>query len=99
MNWMLIFISFFGPLYDSNGFVSKIISDESLIYSSEISCKYTSSLINGGLKSTYHFKFNARILERKKALCITLNDWSHYQESDDIQDLTSNNLQNIIKNL
>ena len=98
MNWMLIFISFFGPLYDSNGFVSKIISDESLIYSSEISCKYTSSLINGGLKSTHHFKFNARILERKKALCITLNDWSRYKESDDIQVLMSNNLQNVLKN-
>lgn len=98
MNWVLIFVSFFGPLYDSSGFITDIRSEESLSYNTEISCNYSSSLINGRLKSMYAFKNNSGNLKKKATICVSFKDWSNYKEVNNTKVFDKNNLQTLFKN-
>ena len=98
MNWVLIFVSFFGPLYDSSGFITEIRSEETLSYNTEISCNYSSSLINGRLKSMYAFKNNSRSLKKNATICISFKDWSNYKEVNNTKVFDKNNLQTLFKN-
>ena len=98
MNWVLIFVSFFGPLYDSSGFITEIRSEESLSYNTEISCNYSSSLINGRLKSMYAFKNNSGSLKKKATICVSFKDWSNYKEVNNTKVFDKNNLQTLFKN-
>ena len=98
MNWVLIFVSFFGPLYDSSGFITEIRSEETLSYNTEISCNYSSSLINGRLKSMYAFKNNSRSLKKNATICVSFKDWSNYKEVNNTKVFDKNNLQTLFKN-
>ena len=56
MNWVLVFITFIGPLYDSEGFIKDIEADNSFRHNSEVVCTYTSRIINGKLKASSNFE-------------------------------------------
>jgi len=98
MNWVLIFVSFFGPLYDSSGFITEIRSDKSLSYNSEISCNYSSSLINGRLKSMNAFENNSGSLKKSITICASFKDWSNYKKVNNTKVFDKNNLQILFKN-
>ena len=73
MAWIIIFVSFIGPLYDSNGYVTGVHIDETQVFESKTSCTYTSNFIK---------------LEKTKSLCITLNEWNNISRSNETNDFS-----------
>ena len=76
MAWIIIFVSFIGPLYDSSGYVTSVIMSDTQAFKSKTSCTYISNLMNGKLSVSNQKGNNFTKLEKKKSLCISLNDWS-----------------------
>lgn len=76
MAWIIIFVSFIGPLHDSNGYVTSVIKSNTLVFKSKTSCTYVSNLMNGKLSVSNQKGDNITKLEKKKSLCISINDWS-----------------------
>ena len=88
MAWIIIFVSFIGPLYDSNGYVTGVDMDETQVFKSKTSCTYTSNLINGKLGVSDRKGNNFTKLEKTKSLCITLNEWTNISRSSETYDLS-----------
>ena len=74
--WIIIFVSFIGPLYDSNGYITSVAMSDIQVFKSKTSCTYISKLMNGKLSVSNQKGDNFTKLEKKKSLCISLNDWS-----------------------
>ena len=76
MAWIIIFVTFIGPLHDSNGYVTSVILSDTQVFKSKTSCMYVSNLMNGKLSVSNQKGQNFTKLKKKKSLCISLNDWS-----------------------
>ena len=88
MAWIIIFVSFIGPLYDSNGYVTGVHIDETQVFKSKTSCTYTSNLMNGKLGVSNQKGNNFTKLEKTKSLCITLNEWTNISRSNETYDFS-----------
>ena len=87
MTWVIVFVTFFGPLYYSYGFVTAVSSTNTESYNSEQSCKFMSEIINGQLNSASNLKENTNILKKKYSVCLSFSDWSHYNLDQDLESL------------
>ena len=47
MIWVIVFVTFFGPLYDSDGFVTDVSKTNTETYNTQNSCRFMSEIING----------------------------------------------------
>ena len=98
MNWVLVFITFIGPLYDSEGFIKDIEADISLIHNSEIVCTYTSTIINGKLKASRNFENNGITLEKEITICLTHSQLDNFKKTSNDKLFSQIEINNIIKN-
>ena len=98
MNWVLVFITFIGPLYDSEGFIKDIEADISLRHNSEIVCTYTSRIINGKLKASRNFENNGITLEKKITICLTGRQLDYFKKTSNDKLFNRVEINNIIKN-
>ena len=87
MTWVIVFVTFFGPLYDSDGFVTDVSKTTTETYSTQNSCRFMSEIINGQLKSASNIKENTNILKKKYSVCLSFSDWSHYKLDQDLESL------------
>ncbi len=98
MNWVLVFITFIGPLYDSEVFIKDIEADISLRHNSEIVCTYTSRIINGKLKASRNFENNGITLEKKITICLTGRQLDYFKKTSNDKLFSQIEINNIIKN-
>ena len=82
MAWIIIFVSFIGPLHDSNGYVTGVIMNDTQTFKSKTSCTNISNLMNGKLGVSNQKSDNFTKLEKEKSLCISLNDWSNISKDN-----------------
>ena len=87
MTWVIVFVTFFGPLYDSDGFVTAVSASNTESYNSEQSCKFMSEIINGKLTSASILKENSNILKKKYSVCLSFSDWSNYKLDKNLESL------------
>ena len=85
--WIIIFVSFIGPLYDSNGYITNVAVSDTQVFKSKTSCTYISKLMNGKLSVSNQKGDNFTKLEKKKSLCISINDWSNISNDFETYDL------------
>lgn len=88
MAWIIILVSFIGPLHDSNGYVTSVIVSNTQVFKSKTSCTYVSNLMNGKLSASKQKGQNFTKLQKKKSLCISLSDWSKVSRNNGKYDLS-----------
>ena len=91
-DWVIIFVSFIGPLYDSNGYITSVAMSDTQVFKSKTSCTYISKLMNGKLSVSNQKGDNFTKLEKKKSLCISINDWSNISNDPETYDLNKINI-------
>ena len=98
MTWVIVFVTFFGPLYDSDGFVTDVSKTTTETYNTQNSCRFMSEIINGQLKSASNIKDNTNILKKKFSVCLPFSDWSHYKLDQDLESLKQKLTENTTNN-